>query len=109
MKTLYSILFFAIVFSMTANAQELAPPFVIYTYDDAGNRVMTLSSPGYLEAEPTALLPILFKSSVMDELVTKFRAEWLSPDNTIHTNFLYAIDDRKDRRERQIKEDGHKQ
>ena len=108
-KVPFYILCAILLCSHSALAQEATPAIVAYTYDAAGNRTAAVTTPGYLEAEPTALLPKLSKSSAMDELVAKSRAEYLSPGNRIHSILFYAVDDRKGRRGRQIKEEGPKQ
>lgn len=97
MKTLYSILLPAIVFTITVNAQELVSPFVIYTYDDAGNRVMAISSPGYLEAEPISSTSALSRDRTVDSIVVKPQKERISPQESVSQHESFAADDRKSR------------
>ena len=92
MKALFSSLISVFALFFSAKAQEVVLPFVNYTYDAAGNRVMALSSPGYFEAEPFSLAPKLNKPLLLDKIVARDRVESTASVTSIRPYLNYPID-----------------
>ena len=93
-KVPFYILCAILLYGHSAFAQEVAPSIVSYIYDAAGNRVMAISSPGYLEAEPISSTSALSRGRTVDSIVVKPQKERISPQERVPRRENYAADDR---------------